>query len=130
MRFDEKSFFHTLLGCEPYWDYKSTNSNHFPIPSVYISDEILNLNTTNKIHLKCDVIDGSVVNGLRQLILYGFVLDNLPGFKVFCEPETVHYKTKNNSVLNTITLYLEDDNNEEVHFNVETLFFTIQTIKI
>ena len=87
LRLDEKSFFHTLLGFAPYWDYKPTTSNHV---GVYNSDKILNLNTTNKIHLKCDCIDGSVVNGLRQPIFYSFVLDKLPGYKVFCEPETVH----------------------------------------
>ena len=80
--------------------------------------------------MKCDVIVGSVVNGWRQPILYSFVLDKLPGYKVFCQPETVHYKKINKSVLTTITFYLEDDNNEEVDFNGETLFFTIQTIKI
>ena len=47
-RFDEKSFFNTLLGFEPYGDYKPINSNHPHIPTVYISDKILNLNTTNK----------------------------------------------------------------------------------
>ena len=129
-RFDEKSFFHTLLGFEPYWDYKPTNSSYLPIPSVYISDKILNLSTTKKIHLKCDVIGGSVVNGLRQPILYSFVLDKKPGYKVFCEPETIQYKKINKSILNTITFYLEDDNNEEFDFNGETLTFTIQMIKI
>ena len=78
-RFDEKSFFHTLLGFEPYWDYKPTHSNHVGIPIVYISVKILNLSTTNKIHLNCNIIDGSVVNGLRQPILYSFVLDKKPG---------------------------------------------------
>ena len=43
-------------------------------------------------HLKCDVIDGSIQNGLRQPILFSFVLDIKPGYKVFCEPETIHYK--------------------------------------
>ena len=89
-RFDERSFFHTLLGFTPYWDYIPTNSNHVAIPGVYTSDRILNLSTTNKIHLKCDIIDGSVVNGLRQPILYSFVLNKLPGYKVFSEPETIH----------------------------------------
>ena len=78
--------------------------------------KFLNLSTTNKIHLKCNIFDGSLVNGLRQPILYGFVLDKLLGYKVFCEPETIHYK-KNKSVLNTISFYLEHDNNEEVDFN-------------
>ena len=123
LRFDEKSFFHTFLGFNPYWDYKPTN--------VYTSDKvILNLNTINKIHLKCDCIDGSIQDGVRQPILFSFVLDKPTGYKVFCEPETIHYKKINKSILNTITFYLEDDNNIEVNFNGETLTFTLQMIKI
>ena len=80
--------------------------------------------------MKCDAIDGSVVNGIRQRILYSFVLDKPSGYKVIDEPGTVHYKKKNKSILNTITFYLEDGNNEEVNFNQETLTFTLQMIKI
>ena len=122
IRFDEKSFFSTVLGFTPGWDYK-----HY---KKYTSQKVVNLGGTNKIHLKCDCIDGSVVNGLRQSILYSFVLDKLPGYKVFSEPETIHYKKINKSVLNTITFYLENNNNEEVDFNGESLSFTLQLIKI
>ena len=80
--------------------------------------------------MKCDVINGSVVNGIRQPILYSFVSDKPSGYKVFCEPETIHYKKIKKSILNTITFYLEDDNNEKVNFNGETLTFTLQMIKI
>ena len=122
IRFDEKSFFSTILGFTAGWDYKHYNQ--------YLSKKIVSLSSTNKIHLKCDAIDGSVVNGVRQPILYSFVLDKPSGYKVFCEPETIHYKKINKSVLNTITFYLEEDNNEEVNFNEETLTFTLQMIKI
>ena len=122
IRFDEKSFFSTILGFTSGWDYKHYNK--------YISQKIVNLGSTNKIHLKCDIIDGSIVDGFRQSILYSFVLDKKPGYKVFCEPETIHYKKINKSVLNTIIFYLEDDNNKEVNFNGETLTFTLQMIKI
>ena len=122
IRFDEKSFFSTVLGFTPGWDYEHYNE--------YTSQKIVNLISTNKIHLKCDVIDGPVVNGLRQPILFSFVLDEPSGYKIFCEPETIQYKKINKSVLNTITFYLEDDNNEEVNFNGETLTFTLQMIKI
>ena len=122
IRFDEKSLFSNVLGFTSGWDYKSYNE--------YTSQKIGNLGNTNKIHLKCDCINGSVVNGSRQPILYCFILDKLPGYKVFSEPETIHYKKINRSVLNTITFYLEDDNNEEVDFNGETLTFTLQMIKI
>ena len=84
VKLEELSFFSNNLGFTPGWDYKHYNK--------YISQEILNIGSTNKIKLKCDIIDGSVVNGLRQPILYSFVLDELPGNKVFCEPETIHYK--------------------------------------
>ena len=131
LRFDKQSFFHTLLGFPPYWDYKPNNSNHVLISGVYPSDKIvLNLNTIDKIHLKCDCIDGSIQDGVRQPILFSFVLDKPSGYKIFSEPETIHYKKTNKSVLNTITFYLEDDNNEEVDFNGETLTFTLQMIKI
>ena len=103
LRFDEKSFFSTLLGFDPYWDYKPTNAIHAESPGVYISDRIiLNLDTINKIHLKSDCIDGSIQDGVRQPILFSFVLDKPAGYKVFCEPETIHYTKINKSVLNTI----------------------------
>ena len=73
--------------------------------------------------MKCDVIDGSIVSGLRQPILFSFVLDKPTCYKVFCEPEKILYK-KNKSVWNTVTFHLEDDNNEKVDFNPETSTFT------
>ena len=131
LRFDDKSFFHTLFGFDPYWDYKPTIAIHADLPGIYTNDkDILNLNSINKIHLKCDAIDGSIQDGVRQPILFSFALDKPSGYKIFCEPETIHYKKINKSVLNTISFSLQDDNNEEVDFNGETLTFTLQMIKI
>ena len=79
--------------------------------------------------MECDVIDGSVVNGIQEPIPFSFLLDKPSGYKLFCEPETIHYKKINRPVLNTITFYLEDDNPEEVNFNGETLTFALQMIK-
>ena len=61
IRIDQSSFFSTILGFNSHWNYK-----HY---AEYISQKIANLSTTNKKLLKCDVIDGSVVNGSRQPIL-------------------------------------------------------------
>ena len=62
--------------------------------------------------------------------MFSFVLDNPSGNKVFCEPETIHYKKINKSISNTITFYLEETNHEEVNFNRETSTFTVKFIKI
>ena len=87
IRFDEKSFFGTVLGFTTGWDYKHYNK--------YVSQKIVNLSNTNKIHLKCDCIDGSVQDAVRQPFLFRFVLDKPAGYKVFCEPEAIHYKKIN-----------------------------------
>ena len=95
LRFDKKSFFHTLLGFTPYWDYKPTNVIHADAPGVYTSDKIiLNLNTINKIHLKCDCIDGSIQDGVRHPILFTFVLDKPSGYKNFPNQKQTLQKNK------------------------------------
>ena len=57
IKLDEILFFNTILGFSLHWDYKNYND--------YISQKIVNLSIINKIHLKCKVFDGSVVNGLK-----------------------------------------------------------------
>ena len=121
IKFHENSFFSTILCFTSGWDYKHYNE--------YTSQKIVNLSRTNEIHLKCNVIYGSIVDGLGQPILFSFVLDKPVGYRVFHEPQTFHYKKIQESVLNTVTFYLEDDNNEEVKFNGETLTLTLQMIK-
>ena len=79
LRFDEKSFFHTLLSFTPFCDYKPTNAIHADSPGVYTSDLILYSNLINEIHLKCDCIEGSIVNGVREPILFSFGLDKPSG---------------------------------------------------
>ena len=128
LRFDENYFFNTFLGFAPYWDCKPTSAFHADSPGVYTSGKILYSSIKNKNHLKCDVIDGRIQDGVRQPILLSFVLDKPSGYKVFCEPETIHFKKINKSALISIKFYLEVDNNEEVNFNQGTM--TLQMIEI
>ena len=65
IRFDEKSFFSTFFGFISGWDYKHYNK--------YISQKMVNLSSTNKIHFKCDVKDGSIQDGIQQPFLFSFV---------------------------------------------------------
>ena len=84
IRFDEKSFFSTILGFTAGCDYKHYNQ--------YLSQKIADLTSRNKVHLKCDVIDGSIQDGVRQPILFSFVSDKPSRYKVFSEPETIQSK--------------------------------------
>ena len=82
MRFDIKSF---LIQSSVLFQIGN-------IEVMVMSTIVIKIETSisNKIHLKCDCIDGSVLNGVRQSILSSFVLDKPSGYQVFSEPETLH----------------------------------------
>ena len=128
--FNEKPFLNTLLGFSAFWNYKPNNEISVDSHGVYTSEEILNLSAKNKIVLKCDVIDGSLVNGLRGPILYRPTSNIAPMWKLFNQLERVFYKKVNKPAANTILFYLEDDNHRKVKLNGGTLTFTSQLIKI
>ena len=130
--FTEKLFFYTNLGF--------TQSHSYPLDDIegfyqilsgsYKSDEPINITGIDKIHLKCDCIQGSIVNGIRESIFYSFALSSPPGHKIYKEPRIKLFKKINKSVLSHITFYFEDDDHKAVDFNGETISFTCQLIKI
>ena len=99
-------------------------------PGTHTSEKPVMITTTDKVHLKCDCVDGSIVNGIREQILFSFNLSEPPGYKNIKEPTTVLYKKMNKTRLDTIQFFLEDCNHDRVDFNGETLTFTIKIIKI
>ena len=91
------------------------------IPGSYKSDRPINLTGIDKIHLKCNCVQGSIVNGVREPILYSFALSSSPGHKIYKEPRVKLFKKMNKSVLSHITFYFEDDDHKPVDFNSETV---------
>ena len=65
----------------------------------YKSDQIVNITGIYKIHLKCDCVQGSIVNGIRESILYFFARSSPPGHKIFKEPRIKVFKKLNKPVL-------------------------------
>ena len=130
--FTEKSFFYKNLGF--------TQSHSCPLDDIdgfyqlivgsYKSDRPINITGIDKIHLKFDCIEGSIVNGVREPILYSFAWSSPPGHKIYKEPRIKHFKKVNKSVLSHITFYFEEDDQKPVDFNNETVSFTCQLIKI
>ena len=99
------------------------------IPDTYKSDRPINITAIVKVHLKCDCVNGSIVNGIRESILCSFALSSLLGCKLFWEPRNKLFKGISKSVLFHITFYLEDDDHKPVEFNKGIYSFTRQLIK-
>ena len=127
LKFTNKSFFYTILGF--------TQSHSYPLDHIHIdgfyqliagsyeSDKPILITSNDKVHLKCDCIDGSIVNGIRESVLYSFALDQPPGHTIYNKPKVKLFKTVNKSILSHIRFYLEDDDHKEVDFNGETISF-------
>ena len=130
--FTEEFFFYTSLGFSQSRSYPLAVIDGFYqlIARSYKSDRPINITGINKIHLKCDCIQGSIVNGVRETTLYSFGLSSPPGHKLNKEPRKKLFKKVNKSVLSHITFYFEDDDYKTVDFHNETISFTCQVIKI
>ena len=130
--FTEKSFFYSFLGFTRSRSYPLNNIDGFYqlISGSYKSDRPINITGIDKVHLKCDCVQGSKVNGIREPILYSFALSSPPGHKISKEPRVKLFKKINKSILSHITFYFEDDDYKPVDFNNETKSFTCQFIKI
>ena len=100
------------------------------VAGSYKGDKPINITGIDKVHLKCDCIDGSSVNGIREPILYSFALSSPPGHKLYKEPRVRLFKKINNAVLSHIKFYLEDDDYKPIDLNNEIVSFTCQLIKI
>ena len=130
--FTNKSFFYTILGftrshCYPLEDIEGP---YQLIAGLYKSERPVNITGIDEGHLKCDCIDGSIMNGIREPILYSFSLDQPPGHKIYKESKVKLFKKINKSILSHITFYFEDDDYKSVYFNNGIVLFTCQLIKI
>ena len=130
--FTNKSFFYTILGY--------TQSHQEPLNDIegfyqilagsYKSNRPVNITGIDKVNLKCDCIQGSIMNGVREPTIYSFTLTSPPGYKIFKEPRVKLIKKINKSVLSHITFFFEDDDHKPVDFHNETISFTCQLFKI
>ena len=76
----------------------------------------------DKILLKSDCIDGSIINGVREPILFSFASHIPTGFNFFVKWKQYILK-KDKSVVNSITFYLEEDPINIVIINGDTCDF-------
>ena len=92
--FTEKSFFYTILGFTQSRSYPLDDIDGFYqlIPGLYKSDKPTNIRGIIKIFLKADCIQRSILNGIREPILYSFALSSPPWHKIYKEPRVKFFK--------------------------------------
>ena len=87
------------------------------IPRSNKSEKPIDITGIDEIHLRCDVLSGSIVNGIREVILYNFAFFKPPGHKINQQPRGKLFQKINKPDLSDVTIYLEDDDHKAVDFN-------------
>ena len=105
--FTEKSFFYTILGFTRSRSYPLDDIDGFYhlIAGSYKNDRPITITGVYKIHLKCDCIQGSIVSGIREPILYSFALSSPLGHKIYKELRVKLRKKIKKSFLSYIILF-------------------------
>ena len=118
-----------MFSFTPNWNYKPTNAIHANSSSVYnVKKKYINLSTIDKIHLKYDCIDGTVVDRERQPILYSSIHDKPSSCKIFLSHWNHSLRKKINPFW-VLKLFLENDNHKEINFNRKSKSFTLTFVK-
>ena len=127
--FTKKSFFYTILGFTRSRSYPLDDIDGFYqlIAGSYKIDKPMNITRIDKVLLKCDCVQGSIANGVREPIFYSFFLSSPPGHKIYKEPEIKHFEKVKKSFLSHITFHFEDDDHKPVVFNGEINNFYMST---
>ena len=83
--FTNKSFFYTILGFTQSHQGPLNDIEGFDqiLPGSYKSNKPINFTGIDNVHLISDCIQDSLINGIREPILYSFALDQPPGHEKF-----------------------------------------------
>ena len=128
IKFGRRPFFYIILGLTQSHSGVLGDIRGFfqLIPGSYKSQTPINITGIDKIHLKCDCFQGSIVNGVHEIFLYRFTEDKPPGHIIHHTAQIKLFKKINKPVLSHIRFYNEDDDHQPVDFNGETINVTCQ----
>ena len=125
-------FFQTILAFTRSRSYRLDDIDglYQLIAGSYKSDKHINNTRIDKVHLKSDCINESIVNDTREPILYSFTLSSPTAHKLYQKPKVKFFKKISKSVISHITFYSEDDDHKAFDFNGETIPINCQKIEI
>ena len=85
------------------------------------SENMVNILTINSILVNIDIISGSYVNGSTQPTIYSFFPDISPGYKIIENPHNLLYLPITADTIQSITIWLTDQNGNELNLRGENL---------
>ena len=85
------------------------------------SENMVNILTINSILVNIDIISGCYVNGFTQLTIHSFFPDVSPGYKIIEISHNLPYLPITADTIHNITIWLTDQNRNELNLRGENL---------
>ena len=85
------------------------------------SENMVNILTINSILVNIDIISGSYVYGSTQPTIYSFFPDVSPGYKIIENSHNLPYIPITSDTIHSITIWLTDQNGNELNLRGENL---------
>jgi len=89
------------------------------------SPDIVNILEINSILVNCDIISGSYLNGSNSPVIYSFFPNVQPGGKIVQEPKTITFLSVNRDFVESIRIWLTDQNGKPIDFRGEKITLRI-----
>ena len=94
------------------------------------SENMVNILTINSILVNVDIISGSYVKGSTQPTIYSFFPNVCPGYKIIENPHNLLYLPITADTIHSITIWLTDQNGNELNLQGENLSMRFQLREI
>ena len=85
------------------------------------SENMVKILTINSILVNTDIILGSYANGFTQPTIYSFFADVSPGYTIIENPHNLLYLPITADIIHSITIWLTDQNGNELNLRGENL---------
>ena len=91
---------------------------------------MVNILTINSILVNIDIISGNYVSGFTQPTIYSFFQNVTPGYKIIENPHNLLYLPTTSDTIHSITVWLTDQNGNELNLRGENLSMRFHLIEM
>lgn len=96
----------------------------------YHSKNKVNINNVNVIRVKCNIANGSFLNGNKTHSIHSFYPQAPPGYKIIEVPRNIIYFPVNKRTLDVVSITFADQHDRPISFNGEETTITCHIKKI
>ena len=90
----------------------------------YISEKIVNILSVNSILVHCDMISGSMVDGVKSPVIFNYSPNVMPGSKIVGDPVKPIYLPVSKDVINELNIWVSDQDNRLLDLQGEKIVLT------